>query len=39
MNSSHLVLAFVSSYEGEFHQMELKSTFFDGDLQEEIYME
>jgi hypothetical protein len=39
MNSIHLVLALATSYKWEVHQMDVKSTFLHGDLQEEIYME
>jgi hypothetical protein len=39
MNSIHLVLALVASNKREVHQMDVKSTFLHGDLQEEIYME
>jgi hypothetical protein len=39
MNSIHLVLALVASHKWEVHQMDVKSTFLHGDLQEEIYME
>jgi hypothetical protein len=34
-----LVLALVVSHKWEVHQMDVKSTFLHGDLQEEIYME
>jgi hypothetical protein len=39
MNSIRLVLALVASHKWEVHQMDVKSTFLHGDLQEEIYME
>jgi hypothetical protein len=39
MNSIHLVLALVASHKWEIHQMDVKSAFLHGDLQEEIYME
>jgi hypothetical protein len=39
MNSIRLVLALVASHKWEVHQMDVKSAFFHGDLQEEIYME
>jgi hypothetical protein len=39
MNSIHLVLALVASHKWEVHQMDVKSAFWHGDLQEEIYME
>jgi hypothetical protein len=39
MKSIHLVLALVTSHKWEVHQMDVKSTFLHGDLQEEIYME
>jgi hypothetical protein len=39
MNSIHLVLALATSHKWEVHQMDVKSTFLHGDLQEEIYME
>jgi hypothetical protein len=39
MNSIHLVLSLATSDKWEVHQMEVKSTFLHGDLQEEIYME
>jgi hypothetical protein len=34
MNSIHLVLSLVASYKWEVHQMDVKSTFLHGDLQE-----
>jgi hypothetical protein len=39
MNSIHLVLALGASHKWEVHQMDVKSAFLHGDLQEEIYME
>jgi hypothetical protein len=39
MNSIHLVLALAASHKWEVHQMDVKSAFLHGDLQEEIYME
>jgi hypothetical protein len=39
MNSICLVLALVSSHKWEVHQMDVKSSFFHMDFQEEIYME
>ena len=39
MNSIHLVLSLAALHNWEFHQMDVKSTFLHGDLQEEIYME
>jgi hypothetical protein len=39
MNSIHLVLALATSHKWEVHQMDVKSSFLHGDLQEEIYME
>jgi hypothetical protein len=39
MNSIYLVVALVASHRWEVHQMDVKSTFLHGDLQEEIYME
>jgi hypothetical protein len=39
MNSICLVLALVASHKWEVHQMDVKSAFLHGDLQEEIYME
>jgi hypothetical protein len=39
MNSIHLVLSLAASHKWEVHQMDVKSTFLHGDLQEEIYME
>jgi hypothetical protein len=39
MNSICLVLALVASHKWEVHQMDVKFSFFHGDLQEEIYME
>jgi hypothetical protein len=38
MNSIRLVLALVASHKWEVHQMDVKSAFLHGDLQEEIYM-
>jgi hypothetical protein len=34
MNSIHLVLALAASHKWEVHQMDVKSTFLHGDLQE-----
>jgi hypothetical protein len=39
MNSIQLVLALSHSHKWEVHQMDVKSSFLHGDLQEEIYME
>jgi hypothetical protein len=39
MNSIRLVLALAASHEWEVHQMDVKSIFLHGDLQEKIYME
>jgi hypothetical protein len=39
MNSTRLVLALAASHKWEVHQMDVKSAFLHGDLQEEIYME
>jgi hypothetical protein len=39
MNSICLVLSLAASHKWEVHQMDVKSTFFHRDLQEEIYME
>jgi hypothetical protein len=39
MNFICLVLSLVCSHKWEVHQMDVKSTFLHGDLQEEIYME
>jgi hypothetical protein len=39
MNSIHLVLALAASHKWQVHQMNVKSAFLHGDLQEEIYME
>jgi hypothetical protein len=39
MNSICLVLAFAPSHKWKVHQIDVKSTFLNGDLQEEIYME
>jgi hypothetical protein len=39
MNSIHLVLFIVASHKWEGHQMDVKSAFLHGDLQEEIYIE
>jgi hypothetical protein len=38
-NSIRLVLSLVASHKWEVHQMDVKSTFLHGYLQEEIYME
>ena len=38
MNSIRLVLSLAASYRWEVHQMDVKSAFLHGDLQEEIYM-
>jgi hypothetical protein len=39
MNSIYLVLALAASHKWEIHQIDVKSPFLHGDLQEEIYME
>jgi hypothetical protein len=39
MNSICLVLSLLASHKWEVHQMDVKSAFLHGDLQEEIYME
>eukprot|EP00253_Pinus_taeda_P033296 PITA_33296 len=39
MNSIRLVLSLAASLKWEVHQMDVKSAFLHGDLQEEIYME
>jgi hypothetical protein len=39
MNFIHLVLALYASHKWEVHQMDAKSAFLHGDLQEEIYTE
>jgi hypothetical protein len=39
MNSIFLVLSLVASHKWEVHQMDVKSSFLQRDLQEEIYME
>eukprot|EP00253_Pinus_taeda_P008809 PITA_08809 len=39
MNSIHLILSLAASLKWEVHQMDVKSAFLHGDLQEEIYME
>ena len=39
MESIRLILAYVSSKHIEFYQMDEKSTFLNGDLEEEVYME
>eukprot|EP00253_Pinus_taeda_P028327 PITA_28327 len=39
MNSFHLVLSLAASFKWQVHQMDVKSTFLHGDLNEEIYME
>jgi hypothetical protein len=39
MNSIFLVLSLAASHKWEVHQMNVKSAFLHGDLQEEIYME
>ncbi|MCB7178472.1 hypothetical protein LG357_16230 [Lactiplantibacillus plantarum] len=39
MNSIHLVLSLAASHKWIVHQMDAKSAFLHGDLQEEIYME
>jgi hypothetical protein len=39
MNSICLVLSLDASHKWEVHQMDVKSSFFHGDFQEEIYME
>ena len=39
MNSIRLVLSLPALHNWEVHQMDVKSAFLHGDLQEEIYME
>jgi hypothetical protein len=39
MNSIYLVLSLAASYKWKVHQMDVKSAFLHGYLQEEIYME
>jgi hypothetical protein len=39
INSIRLVLSLAASHKWEVHQMDLKSAFLHGDLQEKIYME
>ena len=39
MNSICLILSLATLHNWEFHQMNVKSAFLHGDLQEEIYME
>jgi hypothetical protein len=39
MNSIFLTLTLAASHKWEFHEMDVKSSFLHGDLQEEIYME
>jgi hypothetical protein len=39
MNFIHLVLSLSSSHKWEVHQMDVKSIFLHGDLQEKIYIE
>ena len=39
MNTIQLALALVTSYKWEFHEMDVKSTFFHWEFQEEKYME
>ena len=39
INSIRLVLAIAAANHWEAHQMDVKSAFLHGDLQEEIYME
>lgn len=39
MNSIHLTLAIVATHGWVVHQMDVKSAFLHGDLDEEIYME
>ena len=39
MNSIHLTLAIAATQRRVIHQMDVKSTFLNGDLYEEIYME
>jgi hypothetical protein len=39
MNSILLVLALAASHKWEVHQLDIKSAFLHGDLQEEVYME
>ena len=39
MNSIHLTLAIVATQRWVVHQMDVKSTFLNGDVYEDIYME
>jgi hypothetical protein len=39
MNSIRLGLALATSHKWEVHQMDVKSAFLHGDLQEDMYME
>ena len=36
--SIHLILTIITSMDLELHQMDVKTTFLNGDLEEEIYM-
>ena len=36
--SIHLILAIIASIDLELHQMDVKTIFLNGDLEEEIYM-
>ena len=38
-SSIHLILAIVTGMDLELHQMDVKTTFLNGELDEEIYME
>ena len=39
MESIRLILAYASSKNIKFYQMDLKSAFLNGELEEEVYME
>ena len=39
MNTIRTILSIASSYKWEIHQMDVKSAFLNGDLNEEIYMQ
>ena len=38
MNSIHIVLCFVATEDFHLEQLDIKTTFLHGDLEEEIYM-
>ena len=38
LTSFHLFISLAASYDWDFHQLDIKNVFLNGDLQEEVYM-